>query len=129
MTENRTFENENIRLEIRGDIVFGWYKGGMFDLDMAKDAVKKRKEFTNYQRVRMIASESGFKGFTREARQYLSSDEGQEGLIAGAIVTKSVFASHLANIFIKISFVKSNIPIRMFTNEEEAIKWLREQKE
>jgi hypothetical protein len=65
-------------------------------------------------------------GIEKEARQYLGSDEGVRGLKAGAIVTKSVFSTYLANIFIRISIIKTRVPMRLFTSEKEAVKWLKQ---
>jgi hypothetical protein len=59
----------------------------------------------------------------KEARDYLSSDSANEGLIAGAIIMDSVFTSILGNFFLSVN--KPNIPARMFTDKDQAIKWLR----
>lgn len=46
--------------------------------------------------------------------------------VAGAaILIDSKISSYFANIFLKFS--KPKFPTRLFTNEDEAIKWLREQ--
>lgn len=125
MADSIIFETEFIKLELRDGIVFGIYKKGPITLEIAKHAVKCRLEFTNNSPVLMIASEDKLKGMARDARQYLSSDEGMKLLKAAAIVTKSVFASHLANIYLRLSITKPKIPIRLFSNEIEAINWIK----
>ena len=125
MSDSIFFENDFMRLEKKEGILFGTYKKGPLTIDMAKQAVKLRLKFTDNNPVLMVASENGLKGIERAARQFLSSEEGMKGVKAGAIVTKSAFASHLANIYMKLSLTKPKIPIKMFSNEEEAISWLK----
>jgi len=124
--QNKIFENEFMRLEMKDDIMYGTYKKGPITLELAKQVVKHRLQFTGNKKVPILASEQGLKGIERDARQYLSSEEGVEGLSAAAIVNKSVFGSHLANFFMKIAFNRPRIPARVFTDETEAIQWLKQ---
>lgn len=125
-TQNgRVFENEFMKLEMKDDILYGWYKDILITLEIAKQVVSIRLEFASNRPVLMLAAERGVKGFTREARQYLSSEEGLYGVLAGSIVTKRAFSSHLANFFIQVSMNKPIVPIRAFSSTNEALTWLR----
>lgn len=55
------------------------------------------------------------------AAQYRSHVAGQ------AILIESTLSSYFANLFLKFSQPK--VPTKLFTKEEEALKWLREQME
>lgn len=126
MKKNKVFENDFMRLEMKDGIVFGTYKKSPITLEMAKQVVQNRLEFTAHQDVPILISDTGIKGIEREARQYLSSEEGVKGISAAALIMKGAFSSHLINFFMKISAFKQKMPAKSFTNEEEAVKWLKQ---
>jgi hypothetical protein len=126
VNENEVFENEFMRLEWRNGIIRGMYKQGPITLDMAKKVVHNRLKFANYRDVPIMIGENGLRSIEKDAREYLSSDEGIKGLKAGALVTKSLFSRHLANFFIRISVIRPKIPTRLFSDEEEALEWLKQ---
>lgn len=125
MSKEKVFENEFMRLELKDGIVYGMYKTGPITLELAKKVVQHRLEFTENEKMPLLVGEAGLKGIERDARQFLSSEEGSQGISAAAIVTKSVFGSHLANFFMRISAFKPLMPARMFHNEQEAVDWLK----
>ena len=125
MEERPVFDNNVMRLEWKDGIVHGWYKKGTVTLEVAKRIVKDRQEFTKNVPVKMIVRQQGLRGIEREARQYLSSREGIQGVIAGAIIANSAFESHLANFFINITVIRPKIPTKVFRNEADAIEWLK----
>tara|TARA_R110002020_G_scaffold439532_1_gene650047 strand:- start:481 stop:912 length:432 start_codon:yes stop_codon:yes gene_type:complete len=120
------FENDFMKLERKEGIVFGTYKKKNITLDMAKEVVKNRLAFSQQKDVPTLVTEQGLKGIERDARQFLGSEEGVKGVKAGAIVTKSVVSSHLANFFIRVSIIRTRVPMRLFTSEKEAVKWLKQ---
>lgn len=126
MLENRIFENDYMRLEIKDGILYGLYKKGTVDLELAKKIVQNRLDFTGNKSVPMLFKQEGLKGIEREVRHYLNSDIGIKGVSAGAIVTKSAFEAHLANFFIKITLINPRIPTKVFKKETDAIQWLKE---
>ncbi len=119
------FENDFVILEIENGIMRLTYKAGAtINLDNAKTIVQKRLQLTNKKAIPVIIDDIGFKGIEKDARDYLSSDEGIKGISAAALVSKSVFSAYLANFFLKISFYKPKMPARVFKDESEARKWL-----
>lgn len=126
VTQETIFENQFMRLELRDGILFGTYKKGPVTLEMAKEVITNRLNFTNHLDVPILINDSGLTSIDKDARAYLSSDEGVRGLKAGALVTNSIFGRHLANFFIKISVIKPKIPTRLFSTEAEAIEWLKQ---
>ena len=118
------FENDVMRLEWKEGILHGWYKKGNVTLDIAKRIVSDRRKFTKNQPVKMIVKQSGLRGIERDARQYLSSPQGIEGVLAGAIIVNSAFETHLANFFLNITVIRPKIPTKLFRTEQEALKWL-----
>ena len=129
MDFNREYEDENMRFEDHGDILFIWYKEGMFTLEMAKNMVQERKKFTNFKDVKVLVIQAGLKGINKEARAYFSSDEAVEGVSAAAILAKNAFERHLANFFIGITVIRPKVPTRLFNDKQEALNWLNTLKE
>lgn len=124
MDDLRVFDNEFMRFEDHGDILYVWYKTGTYTLDIAKSMVKNRKEFTNHQPVKVLVKQAGLKGIKKEARAYLSSEEAVEGIISAAILSKNSFERHLANFFLGITVIRPKVPTKLFNDEKEAIAWL-----
>jgi hypothetical protein len=65
---------------------------------------------------------TGVKGANRDARNYLAQ-EGNLLVTAGALLTESIYAKMLGNIFLAINQPK--IPARLFSDKAAAIKWLK----
>lgn len=119
-----SYEGKYFKLSVAEGILYVSYIGGPITLDIAKDLVANRLKLTEGKVMPVLVNVVDVKGIDREARNYLSSDEGLIGLKAGAIVTNSAFTKHMANFFMKISFSKSKMPAKVFSSEDEAIAWL-----
>lgn len=59
---------------------------------------------------------------SREARAYYAGTEPKKYITAVAILTKSSVGKAVANFF--LSLTKPSLPTRMFTDFDEARKWL-----
>ena len=51
--------------------------------------------------------------------------EGAECITASALLVESALSRMIGNIFLTIN--KPDVPVKLFTNEQEAKKWLMEQ--
>lgn len=65
------------------------------------------------------------KGMTREARAFYASDEPARTLAATAILVASPLSRVLGTFFLGLN--RTSMPTRLFTSEQEAISWLKEQ--
>ena len=119
------FENDFVKFEFIGNVVKGTFKKGKVNLEVAKSIVDERLNFTNQKAVPLMITDLGLKSIEREARDFLSSDRGIEGVLASALVTNSAFGKYLANFFINITVMRPKIPTRVFTSEEDALTWLQ----
>lgn len=114
-----------VHYELQDDLLIGTYKKGLkINLEMAKEIVKARLEFTRHKAVVVLALNQGVVSMDKKARDFLSSDEGVRECIAGAIVHDSPVGSFLGNFFLSVS--KPKIPARMFSKKEAALKWLKQ---
>lgn len=121
-----SYKSEYFSLELNEGILHVTYIGGPITLDVAQELVSQRLKMSEMKDIPVLVDTINVNGIEREARNYLSGEEGLKGLTAGAIVTNSVFSKHMANFFIKISFGKSKMPARVFSDEHEAVEWLRQ---
>jgi hypothetical protein len=105
-----------------GIVRYRYHQGIIIDMDMAEKLV--------YCRLKMTAGKT-YPGFVdaREvvyayngAKKYLASDIGFTGTSAVAILVKSHVQRVIANTFIRLKPAK--IPVKLFTEEEKALKWL-----
>jgi hypothetical protein len=113
-----------VSFKIKDDILYVVYLPGVtITLDAAKDIVKKRLLYTENVPYRLIVSGEGLRAVDKEARSYLSN-EGAEGVIAGVLLVNSIYTEFFGNFFLNISKPKN--PSKLFTNEQEALKWLEQ---
>lgn len=118
--------NDYARIFIEDDIVYGVFNADLFvDIEAAKRIVEDRKKVSNYTDSLIFVDVSTVKGVSKEARDYFGSFKGTEFVKASAIFTNSKLSVFLANFLIKVNLSGYNIPIRLFTDKRQAIKWLK----
>ena len=110
--------------EVKDGILIATYKkGNKINLDIAKKIVEDRLKFTGNKSMAVLVHNHGVLSMDKEARDYLSSAAGSQGLKAGAIILDSEFTSMLGNFILSVS--KPVIPAKLFTNVSQAMKWLQ----
>jgi len=115
-------DNEYCKVELSGSIIFGTWKDSFIDLDIAKKAVSKRLEVTEGKSYPVLINIKSVKDSTKEARDFLASEKGCEGITAGAILVDSILANMIAYLFIYLN--KPQIPTKVFKDEAKAKEWL-----
>lgn len=127
MNQIENFSSPIVNFEIRNGILIAKYKAEiLITLELAKNNVKDRIEFTKGKPYPILIKDYGVTQMEKEARTYLSSDEATNGINAAAFIIKSIFSLFLINFFVKIS--RPKIPIELFKTEDEALKWLEQYK-
>ena len=112
-----------VYFEIRNNVLFATYKKGLeIDLSMAKEIVTARLKFMQSRKLPVIVFDGGVISMSKEARDFFGSPEGNEGLLAGAIIQNKPVSAAINNFFLFVS--KPNIPAKIFTNVDSALKWL-----
>lgn len=114
-------ENDLIIFEISDGIMIGTFKTELVDLSIAKKITDYRLDLQKEVSYPLISNITHVKNSTKEARDFLASEEGCKGVVAAAILIDSVVGSMIGNFFVRIS--KPLVPTRLFTNEDEAKKW------
>jgi len=116
-------ENEFVIIEFLDDIVIITWKVDMTDIELVKKMVDLRLKVTPDEPYLFIANVMNVKKSTKEARDYLASKKGSERVIAAALIVDSMLTATLANFFMRVS--KPLVTTKLFTEEEEAIRWLK----
>lgn len=93
---------------------------GASELELAKENMLAIEEFTGETQYPLINHLPNY-AVSNEARQFYSNYK-PLGLCAG-MVTNSFITKVLANFF--LNFNKLQIPMKVFSNEEDAIKWAK----
>ena len=126
MAEDDVFENEYVKFEFVEGVLKGTFKKSPVTLEIAKNIVSNRLKFSNGKSYPILITDVGLKSIKSDARDYLSSEKAQEGLNASVLLARSNFEKHLANFFLRIAAINPRIPTKIFSNEAEALKWLRQ---
>lgn len=120
----KVLDTPYVHFELQNDLMIGIYKKDLkINLDRAKEIVKVRQELADYKPVIGLIYNQGVVKMDKKAREYLASPEGVKGIIAAAIVVGSPFTSFMANFFVAVN--KPKMPVRIFSNSEDALKWLQ----
>lgn len=121
-------ETQYVKIEVVNGIIEAEYKPIYINLDVAKDVLETRKKFTSEKKLPMLLNGIGILGVDKAARDFFSEPAGIEGLTAAALIVKSRLDTFFANFLIRVNISKSQIPIKLFTDKQEAIQWLEQYK-
>ncbi len=116
------FEDELIHIELENGIVVLSWKVTFADIGIVKKMVDTRLSLSKGTSSPMLVNLASLKTITKGARDFLASEKGCEDVTAAAILTESAVTRIIANFFIKIN--KPLVPTKLFTDQEEAKKWL-----
>lgn len=119
------YDDNFILMELQGDnIPIGTFKFETLDIDAARHIVAKRLEVMKYEPCVTIADIRNVKHTTKEARDFLASEQGCEGIIATAIIIDSPLGTMLGNFYMVIN--KPLRPVKLFTEIKKSKKWLEQ---
>ncbi len=110
------------------DILVSTYLPGLeVDLEIAKDLVKCRLDYSKGVPRYTLIDFTNIKGAGKEVRDYMNSPEGGlKGILGGAFLSNNVVSNVFINLYLKIA--KPVIPAKFFTKKTDAISWLKELK-
>ncbi|QHT66840.1 hypothetical protein GXP67_09300 [Rhodocytophaga rosea] len=122
MKEN--YYNGNIlELWLEEGILHGIYKVDKVDLQTAKMATQERLSFTLEKSYPVLTDYSKVKDTTKEARDYLSTEEPSKGIKAIALIIDSSVGKVIYNFFIALN--KPDYPMQVFNDPLQAKEWLK----
>ena len=92
-------------------------------IEKAREALDAFKIISEGKKIPLLVDNRQQKSISREARMFYSGKEFTDQLTALAFVVESTISKVLANFYLGLN--KPPYPTRLFTKEDEAIKWLK----
>lgn len=93
------------------------------EIEDAKHDFEQAAILTHHEKVPVLADSRNVSYHSREVRDYYASKEVGEKISAMAVLVDSFATRLVGNFFIKTS--KPHFPTKLFTNEADAITWLK----
>lgn len=111
-----TFEEDHIaHLHIK--------KGEIVEMDELKSIFEAITKESNGKLFRLLVTADDNASLSPEAREYASSAESSDVIVADAVVVQNYSHEMTANFFIR--FNKPNRPTKLFKERKEAYEWLK----
>ncbi len=108
---------------LNNGIIYGRYKSDLvIDIRVAKDMVRDRKKISAGISRPALVDITGLLSIDSPGRNYLAGIEACEYITAGAIYTKNKLLAFVGNAYILLD--KPLVPVKIFSNEPVAIRWL-----
>ncbi len=122
-----SYIDDEFSIKIEDGIVYieFFFEHGTYEI--VDRGIKKRIEMTKGKAYPMLSDVRSMKTSTREGRQRMSEPDSGEGVIAGAVVINSKVQQVIYNLFQAI--YKAPTQVRLFTNKDEAIEWIKQFKQ
>lgn len=119
-------ETEHTTMMLKDGIFYMYYKPiKLLSLPIVQTIVQERLAFKQGVSYPTYVNIRKLEQTTKDARDYLAN-QGNELVVANAIVVESPVLRMMANFYIMIN--QPVKPTRMFTDEESALEWLRQYK-
>lgn len=113
---------------IENGIVMASFKpGAICDLKVAKRLLEGRLQLVNGKSYPTFSDTTNGMFWTKEARDFMSTPENNVFISAGAMVISSEVVRIITNFWLNL--FKPPFPMKLFTNKDEALKWLEQYKE
>jgi len=124
MYMNQVIETPYIVMELleSGILVATYKRRTLVTLEMAREIVQARLEFTGREPRPLLLMNQGVVEIDKSARKYVSSDDGLAGIKAAAIIVDHLSTAIIMSFILSVE--RPDIPAKMFTRAEKAMRWL-----
>jgi hypothetical protein len=112
-------------LEIRPDGILHarTVPGSVVSLEDARENLASLPARPDHGRQLLMLDLRGMNGMSREAREFYAGEEPARVLAAIALIVDSPLSRMIGSFF--LGFNKPRIPLRLFTSEAQALRWLK----
>jgi hypothetical protein len=108
---------------IEDNIIFYIFKSRKIDIFEAKQSVEIKSKIAGTKSYPFFIDISQVNGVTKEAREYLAGGKSIDNISAAALLASSVLSKMIGTFF--LTFNNPGIPVKLFTDENDALKWLK----
>jgi hypothetical protein len=124
---NNHYKDDFIEMWTENGILYHVYPNGLeITLPVARHITQNRIKISGGKSWPLLTDARRLKSIDKEAREFWAKDEGLQYLTAGVVLINSPILKLLGNAFIFID--KPAKPLKLFTNQEAALKWLEHYK-
>ncbi len=95
----------------------------VISLDIAKKLVEDRIQFSKGVTMPILVDIRGLASVDTLSRKYFVSPRALENTMSGALLVESMISKLAGNIYITVD--KPAVPMKLFTNKDKAIAWLK----
>jgi hypothetical protein len=120
--QDKVLEDSYSKIWFENQIIFCAFKFPEINLHIAEACVELRLKAVNGTAYPTFVDTGNIKGVTKEARDYFASKEAIQYIKAAALLAPSFVTKMMGTFF--LTFNRPAVPIRLFTDRQEAIKWL-----
>ena len=124
MRSSVEFENEYVRIELKGGIMCAFFKTELLTKTIAVEGVKARIKLSAGMSYPFFVNLYNVRSTTKDAREFLSTPEANVNIVAAAMLINSPVQRIMGNFFLAVN--KPQIPLKLFTSTENAIEWLQQ---
>ena len=120
------YNTEFASITFENGIISVIFKKGPITIAIAKEIISKRLEFCQGEDFPLFISDTGngISSLDRGARELMGGENSGKGINATAFFTDSPLNKYIINFFLRISNKQTKFPTKIFSNQDEAIKWL-----
>jgi len=124
--ENEIIETRTAKIWLGEDSIFRLIYSPKVEvkLDDAREITAAQYKLLKGKKLPLLADTREMKSIDREARQHFKSEEIPKTTSAVALLVSSPVSRVIGSFFLGIN--KPLHPVKLFTSEAEAIKWLKE---
>lgn len=116
-------DSELGRIELHDGIMIANWDSEFVDLAVAQKAVAIRVAVMDNKKYPFLIRVRYLKGSTKEARDYLASEEGCQNFAAAAFCIDSVIKNVIISMYLYLN--KPIVPTKIFNDEQKALEWLQ----
>lgn len=124
LSEVHEFEGYYIFLRKDGIMQLQFEDGFNGDVEHARNMTKTFRKIVPEGRVRVLVIYQEDNTFTKEAREYIASDEVSMVVRADALIIRGLALTIIGNGYLRIN--KPKRPTRLFTSPDAGLKWLEQ---
>ncbi|MBA2613401.1 MAG: hypothetical protein H0U95_15660 [Bacteroidetes bacterium] len=124
LSEIHVFEGYCIFMRKDGIMQLQFEDGFNGDVEDAKNMINVFRKIAPLARVLSLVIYQEDNTFTKEAREFIASDEVSKVVKADALIIRGIALAIIGNGYLKIN--KPKRPTRLFTNADVGLKWLKQ---
>lgn len=124
LSEIYEFEGYFIFLRKDGIMQLQFEDGFNGDVEHARNMIATFRKIVPEGRVRALVIYQEDNTFTKEAREFIASDEVSKVVKADALIIRGIALTIIGNGYLKIN--KPKRPTRLFTSADAGLKWLEQ---